>query len=175
MNALLKKIDMAGIAGIIVIVFACGSWVVTDIRARNHRYNIEQHLISEKMKEVNIATTNLEALKSALAETSDELALLSERVPEAGKIGTLLGQINQLAKHRRVTLVSLEPQPPEPVKDFIRTPLRLNCLGEFADILYLLWDLERMNRIMVMESMTISRDGVSQKLRVDLLAYVFER
>jgi len=47
--------------------------------------------------------------------------------------------------------------------------------GSFVTILHLIRDLEGMNRIMVMENLTITREELSDQCQVELMTTVFER
>ena len=118
-----------------------------------------------------------EALKeeAILAETKKELNYLNERIPESGRIGLLLKQIDSLMKQRKLALISLQPSPAQEEKIFIKNPVQITFKGNFVNIYYLIHDLERINRIVVMENITITKPANSDQCRVELLTSVFER
>jgi Tfp pilus assembly protein PilO len=104
-----------------------------------------------------------------------ELGYLNERIPQTGKIGLLLTQINSLMKQHRITLISLEPLPVRKEEVYLKNPVRLEFSGRFVDIYHLLLDIEKMNRLVVMETMTITKQDNSDLCRVEMMTSVFER
>lgn len=175
MNLSIKHVDRACLAAIIMVSLVCGFLTVGHITKKKQQFGIEKDILSIRMKEVNLAATNLEELKEALAETKKELNYLNERIPESGKIGLLLKQIDSLMKQRKLALISLQPSPAQEEKIFIKNPVRLMFKGNFVNIYYLIHDLERINRIVVMENITITKQAKSDQCRVELLTSVFER
>lgn len=89
--------------------------------------------------------------------------------------GEFVKQIHALTKLRKVKLVSLQPLPPVKEEVYNRIPIRLLSVGSFTDIHHLLWDLETMDRVVVMEKIVISRPDINQRCQVNLTAIVFEQ
>ena len=175
LNLSLKHIDRACLIAIVIISMVCGYLAVSKVSKKKEHFGIEKNILSKRMQEVNLATLNLGDLKTALADTKKELYHLNERIPEPGKIGLLLQQIDALMKHRKITLVSLQPLPVKEEKIYIKNPIKLMFTGHFVDIYRLLHDIERMNRIVLMEKMTITQKENSDQCRVELMTSVFER
>jgi Tfp pilus assembly protein PilO len=111
------------------------------------QFGIEKDILSKKTIEVNLASTNLEELRGALKATEKELNYLNERIPESGKIGLLINQIDSLMKQRKIALISLQPLPVREEKIYLKNPIQLLFNGNFVDIYFLINDLEKMNRI----------------------------
>jgi Tfp pilus assembly protein PilO len=158
-----------------MVSLICGFFTIGHIMKKRRQFGIEKDILSKRMKEVNLAATNLEELKTTLDATQKELNILNERVPEAGKIGFLLKQIDFLMKQRKIEMSSIQPSPAQEEKIFIKNPVRLMFKGKFENIYRLIHDLERINRIVVMEKMTIIKEDSSELCRVDLMTSVFER
>jgi Tfp pilus assembly protein PilO len=138
------------------------------------QFGIEKDILSKKTIEVNLASTNLEELRGALKATEKELNYLNERIPESGKIGLLINQIDSLMKQRKIALISLQPLPVREEKIYLKNPIQLLFNGNFVDIYFLINDLEKMNRIVVMDKITITKLDNSDQCRVELMASVFE-
>ena len=122
-----------------------------------------------------MAATNLEELKAVLSETKKELDYLNERIPESGKIGLLLKQIDSLMKQRKIVLISLQPLPVREEKIYLKNAIKLRFKGNFVDIYHLLHDLETMNRIVVMQKLAIFGQEKSDQCQVELMVDVFEQ
>jgi Tfp pilus assembly protein PilO len=160
---------------LILAVLSSGYWVFSDIHRTRRQFRIEKNLLSEKLQEINLAQTNLGDLKAVLQTTGEKLAYLNQRIPESGKIGLLLQQIDALLRKHRVRLTSIHPLPVVEEKIYRRNPLRLIFEGDFAAVYQLLCDIERMNRIVIMEQMIVTRDRPDDPCRVELNANVYER
>jgi Tfp pilus assembly protein PilO len=163
------------LATVIIVSLACGYLSVSYVSKKRQQFGVEKETLSKRMQEVNLAETNLDELKAALAATKKELNYLNERIPEPGKIGLLLQQIDSLMKQREITLINLEPLSVQEVKIYLKNPIQLIFKGNFVNIYHLIQDLERMNRIVVTEKMTITKKDMADQCRVELLTSVFER
>ncbi len=171
----LERLDRFGLILLLVTALVSGYWVFRDIKDTRRQFRIEKDVLSEKLQEVNLAQTNLGDLKSVLRTTSEELAYVNERIPESGKIGLLLQQVDALLRRHDVRRSSIQPLPTVEEKIYVRNPLRLKFEGRFADIYRLLSDIERMNRIVIMDRMIMKNETTKDVCHVDLTANVFER
>jgi Tfp pilus assembly protein PilO len=171
----LQRLDRIGMVVLILAVLCCGYWAFNDIHRTRRQFRIEKNLLSKKLQEINLAQNNLGDLKAVLQKTGEELTYLNQRIPESGKIGLLLQQIDALLRKHRVRLISIHPLPVVEEKIYRRNPLRLIFEGDFADVFRLLTDIERMNRIVIMDHMIITRDRPADPCRVELNANVYER
>ena len=175
MNMSLKHVDRICIVIIMAVSLICGYLSVNQIIKKKRQYGIEKDMLSKRMKEVDLAAANLENLKAVLAETRKELNYLNERIPENGKIGLLLKQINSLMKRRQISLVSLQPLTIREENAYLKNPIQLIFVGGFVDIYHLIQDLEKMNRIVEMEQVSITKQENSNKCRVESTINVFEQ
>jgi Tfp pilus assembly protein PilO len=171
----LQRLDRIGMVLLIVAALSSGCWVFNDIHRTRRQFRIEKDVLSEKLQEINLAQTNLGDLKAVLQKTSAKLAYLNQRVPESGRIGLLLQQVDALLREHGVRLISIHPLPVVEEKMYRRNPLRLIFEGDFAAVYQLLSDIERMNRIVIMERMIMTRDQPGDPCRVELNANVYER
>ena len=171
----IKQLDRTCLFVFLIASLVCGFLAVRDISSKKRLFETEKSLLSSKAKEISLAATNLNALHINLVDIKKELDDLNERIPETGKIGLLLQQVDALMKRHEATLISLEPLTVSQDKTYLKNPIRLLFKGRFVNIFLLIRDLERMNRIMVMESLTIIREEHSDQCQVDLMTTVFER
>jgi Tfp pilus assembly protein PilO len=175
MNLSIKQVDRGCLIIVVLISLVCGYLTINHVIKRKKQFGIEKYILTQKMKEVNLASTNLGELKANLAATKKELDYLNERIPESGKMGLLLKQIGMLMKQRKITLVSLKPQPVREEKIYLKNPIHLKFKGDFVNIYYLIHDLEHMNRFLIMGKMTIIKQESSNRCQVELTISVFER
>jgi Tfp pilus assembly protein PilO len=171
----LKKLDRTCLVVVVIVTLACAYWVASlGIKARK-QIREENEVISRTLKDLNVAETNLQQLKAVLNTTRKELEKSNERIPEAGRFGQFLKQIDVLMKGREIELISLQPLPTVQEKRYTKIPFQLIFKGAFLDIYNLFRDLETMNRLIIMEKVTITRSKIETPCRVDLTASAFER
>lgn len=168
-------LDRICFALIILISLACGCWTVNWTLKQHRLSRQENDLLAKKLKDLNLAETNLQHFKKVLDTAQKELNILNERIPESAKIGEFLKHVNLLVKERNVNLISLHPQPVVEEKHCNRIPIRLMFEGPFGSVYQLLYNLETMNRMVVMETMQMTRSNQGQMCRVKMTASVFER
>ena len=174
MNLSIKQLDRLFLVIVASVTLIGGYLALSHITEQKQRFGIEKDILSKRMKEVNLAATSLGELKTTLAETKKELNYLNERIPEAGKIGLLLKQIDAIMKLRNVALIGLQPLTVRKEELYLRNPIQLMFNGKFVDIYHLIRDLEGMNRMVLMEKMVITRQKDSELCRVVLMISVFE-
>ena len=174
-NLSIKQLDRTCLIIVVIAALVCGFLAVRDISTKRRLLETEKSLLFSKSKEIDLAATSLNALHVNLADIKHELDDLNERIPETGKIGLLLQQVDALMKRHKVTLISLEPLTASQEKIYLKNPIRLTFQGRFVNIFHLIRELEGMNRIMVMENLTITREEISDQCQVELMTTVFER
>ena len=171
----IHTLDRVCLALIITVSLAFGYWTVNWTFKQHRLLQQENDLLSKKLKDLNLAETNLQHLKKVLDTARIELNILNERIPEAAKIGEFLKHVNLLVKERNVNLISLHPKTVVEEKHCNRIPISLVFEGPFGSVYQLLYDLETMNRMVVMETMQMIKSNTAEICRVNMTASVFER
>ena len=171
----IKQMDRVSLAIVVVVTLLCGYIAVTNVIGKEQQFQIEKEILSKRMKEVNLATANLKDLKAALGETKSELNTLNERIPESGKIGLFLRQIDALMIQRNIELVSIRPMAAIEEKNYLKFPIHLKITGPFVNMYQLMRDMEAMNRIVLMDNMTINRQANQPHCQAELMISVFEQ
>lgn len=169
-----QRLNRIGLAVVLVVSLGCGYGMFSHINKTKKQFQIEKDVLSEKLKEINLAEANLGDLKEMLQKAGEELAYLNERVPEPGKIGLLLQQIDALMQQHQIKMVSIQPMAVVEENMYVRNPIRLIFEGRFPDIYNLLSDIKKMNRMVIMDRMTITKEPSPRACRVDMVTSVFE-
>jgi Tfp pilus assembly protein PilO len=102
-----------------------------------------------------------------------ELETLNERIPERANMGEFLKKVDSLMKERQVVLIQLEPKPTVEHKLYTKISVRLLFKGSFVNTYRLIYDLETMNRKLVIENINMTKSNDDQDCRIDLTAAVF--
>jgi Tfp pilus assembly protein PilO len=175
MNLNIKTLDRICFVLVVLVSLVCAYWVVKQSVKQRREITQEDQIISKRVKELKSAEENFEQLNQLLKETKRELESMDKRIPMSADIGGVLKQLDVLVKNRNILLLSLQPLPMVEEKLYTKIPIRLMFEGSFGNIYNLLYDLETMNRMLVTESMTISRPNLNNSCQVDLAASVFQR
>jgi Tfp pilus assembly protein PilO len=170
-----QRLNHVCMAGVLMITLACGYGAFGHVRDTKKQIQIEKDVLSEKLKQINMAEANLGDLKAFLEKAGAELAYLNQRVPEPGKIGLLLQQIDALMQQHKINMVSIAPMAVVEENMYTRNPIRFVFEGRFPDIYYLLSDIQQMNRMVVMDRISITKASPTKVCRVDMVTSVFER
>jgi Tfp pilus assembly protein PilO len=170
-----KTLDRMCLTAVVLVTIVCG-YVVTSWGFKQQKLiQQENAILSKKLKDLNLAETNLQRLKTILNSTQKELEILNERIPDSTKIGGFLKQVDALMERKEVDLISIHPQAIVEEKNCNRIPIRLIFEGSFVKVYQILYELETMNRTVVMGKMQIAKSTDTKICRVDLTANIFQR
>ncbi|MFC1516350.1 type 4a pilus biogenesis protein PilO [Thermodesulfobacteriota bacterium] len=151
------------------IFWILGQGVKLDMQVRK-----EKDLLASRQKNLSMAESSLQQLNATRAATRMEIVSLNERVPDSTDMGKFLKELDALINRRNIELITVQPMSKVKESQFVRIPVRMIFHGAFLDIYHLLYDLETMKRMLVMEKMNISKSGRDANCRVDLTANIFE-
>jgi len=171
----IQKLDRICLALVMIIAIVIGYSVLQMGIKQQMALRQEKDLLFKQMNDLRLADTNLQQLKAGLETTRINLQSIHERIPEKSEIGTLLRDMDSLIKKKGIVLVTVQPQIPIKEKLYTKIPVRLVFRGSFFNIYELFQELESMQRLVVMEKMTMGTSEQRRDCQVDLTALVFER
>jgi len=171
----IKTFDRICFVVVVVISLVSGYWTVSRNVKQLREIRQEKKLLSGSLTDFDLAETNVHRLNAAIVETKKQLKTLNERIPDSAKIGEFLRQLNGVMRERELVLESFQPQPAVEKRLFTRLPIRLISRGAFANIYTFLYDLEKMNRLVDVEKIIITRIGADQSCRLEMITNIFER
>lgn len=171
----IKNIDRICIVLILLIALGSGYLASNRVVKQKRLLRQENQLLSKRIKDMNLAEISLKQIRTVLDNARRELKALNERIPEKAEIGALIHQLDAKFRARKIILAGFMPLPPQKEKLYTKVPLRLTFTGTFNNIYHLLDDLETMNRLLVVEQITIKGGESGDASTVDLIANVFER
>jgi Tfp pilus assembly protein PilO len=163
------------LAIVVIISAVCGYWTVSYGNKQRRQIKQEEEIFSKRLQDLNLADTNLQRLKAVLDATRLELKTLNERIPEKANMGEFLKKVDSLMKEKQLVLIQLEPQSPVEYKLYTRIPIRLLFKGSFVNTYRLIYDLETINRKLVIEKINMTKSNADKECRVDVTAAVFTR
>lgn len=175
MNLGIKTIDRICLVLAISVSLASGYWVIHQAIEQQKLVRQENEIISQGIMKLESAEVNFDYFNTLLLNTKKQLESLDKIVPEVVDIGEVLKEIDFLMKKRKITLLSLQPQPKVEEKPYAKIPVRLRFEGSFVDIYHFLYDLETMDRMLVAENMNITRNNLDEKCQAEFTASVYQR
>ena len=171
----IKNLDRVCLAILVATALGGVAWNAGVFVSQERRLQQDKERSSQEIRNLELANRNRKAIQSALSQLQPELADMNKRVPQKTDMGDLLKQLNLRMKKRRITMAAIQPQTAVPEGLYTKIPTRLVFQGTFLQIYLFLYDLERMDRLLVMEKLNITGSDPHRMRQVDLTVLVFER
>lgn len=171
----IKKLDRLCLCIVIIVCVICGYWVAKQGTRQRQQINRENDLLTSKLQDLNLAKIDLQGLRTRLDRVEADLKRLNEKVPQTAEIGLFLKNVAALMTSLNLDMINVQPFPAVREKLYTRIPIQITFRGAFTDSYRLLWKLETMNRLLVIEKINISQSNIDEPGRVDLTANIFQR
>ncbi len=133
----------------------------TTARLKSDLAQQEQKLVSLKA-----AAAKVGQLEKDLAQAEEELAELMTFLPDQKEIPALLENISRLGSQVGLENILFQPQSEVPQEFYAAIPIRIDLLGTYNDLGVFLDSVSKLNRILRVESLTLSRQADKQLLQV---------
>jgi len=171
----LKKLDRLCLGIVVIICLICGGWFAQQGTRQRRQIQLKNDRLTSQLQRLNLAKINLQGLKTRLDRIEADLKILNDKIPQTAEIGLFLKNIDALMTSLNLVMINVQPFPAVREKLYTRIPIQLTFTGAFRDSYRLLWKLERMNRLLVMDKISISQPNIDEPCRVDLTANIFQR
>jgi type IV pilus assembly protein PilO len=110
-----------------------------------------------RLVSLKAAVVKVQTLEKELAQSEEELAKLLMLLPDQKEIPGLLENVSRLGSKVGLENILFQPQP-EVMQEFYATiPIRLDLLGTFNDLGVFLDNISKLDRILKVESLTLTR------------------
>jgi Tfp pilus assembly protein PilO len=173
-NRRIKNLDRVCLAILVAAALGGAVWNAGIFVNHERRLQQDKERSSQEIRNMEQANRNRKTIQSALSQLQPELADMNKRVPQKTDMGALLKQLNLRMKERRIAMVAIQPQTAVPEGLYMKIPIRLAFQGTFLQIYLFLYDLERMDRLLVTEKLNITSSEPHRMCQVDLTVLVFE-
>ncbi|MCE5336900.1 MAG: type 4a pilus biogenesis protein PilO [Desulfobacteraceae bacterium] len=130
-----------------------------DTIARLTKNISEQERKLAKLKE---AQAKVGMLEKELEKSEQELARLVSFLPDQKEIPGLLENVSMLGAKVGLENILFQPQPEVQQEFYAVIPIRLDLLGSFNDLGVFLDNISKLNRILKVESLTVTRQKDKQ-------------
>ena len=119
------------------------------------RLRITEH--QNRLVTLKAAAARVQVLERELAQSEEELSKLLMLLPDQKEIPGLLENVSRLGSKVGLENILFQPQP-EVLHEFYATiPIRLDLLGTFNDLGIFLDNISKLDRILKVESLTLTR------------------
>jgi len=175
MTLSLKNLDRICLCILVLVCIAGSYWAAKQGTRQRQEIRLENELITRKLQDLNLAKINLQGLTSRLDRLETDLAVLNEKIPATAEIGLFLKNVDALTTSLNLVMLNVQPFPAVREQLYTRVPIQLAFTGAFQDAYRLLWKLETMNRLLIMEKLSILQSNIDEPCRVELTADIFQR
>jgi Tfp pilus assembly protein PilO len=170
-----KHLDRLCLTALLLSLVATIGWASTRILAEQRSIQAKHRMFTKASSDLDSAEARLDHVKNLLTETRRQLTRLNDRIPESADVGKFLRQLNVLMQRRHITLLSLRPLDPAARARFAEQPIHAVFEGEFTHIYHFLYELESLSRLVLINTLTISKAESGARCRAEMNLSVFER
>ena len=168
-----KKIDLFSII-IVATVVASAYFLVFHKGIAQYFYLKAQGKVLQKSLE-STATVDktIKILQEEIENTQVRLDEFNKKLPREKNIDEILKQISHVASLTGVHLALIEPQEIIEGRLYKRFPIKLSLKSTFKCVFLFFSQLEKLPRILQLESFTIEDKGKTDELNVEVLVSAF--
>jgi type IV pilus assembly protein PilO len=147
------------------LLFMSGAFYYLVFQDQRDTLDRIKHQISDqqkKLESLKMAETKVHELEKALALSEEELSKLLMLLPDQKEIPGLLENVSRLGSKVGLENILFQPQP-EIVQEFYAViPIKLDLRGSFNDLGVFLDSISKLDRILKVESLTLTRQKENQ-------------
>ena len=166
---------MACVGGLIVFLVSTGFVAALLGKARNERLGRERQGIKSQVGELRRAQSALDRLNAVLKENESTLEMLHRRLPESLQVGTIVADLDALARQSHVSIIKVAPGRAVPEELAVRTPVSLSCQGSFAGLHAFLYNLMHMDFVVRVERISMVKGALPDNCSMDVACSVYGR
>ncbi|MEM5787578.1 MAG: type 4a pilus biogenesis protein PilO [Syntrophobacteraceae bacterium] len=111
----------------------------------------------KKLATLKAAAAKVAILEKDLAKSEEELAVLMTLLPDQKEIPGLLESVSRLGAKVGLENILFQPQPEIPHDLYATIPITLDMVGTFNDVGVFLDNISKLNRILKVEAISLSR------------------
>jgi len=173
MKLTMKKIDSACIVAILAVSLSFGFFLAQKAFQERRAVRTADEAMQNTLRQLREAEADLQRLHLGLGGKKRELARLNERIPETVEMGPFLKQVDGMIRSRNVSLQGLQPSSQTKENYFSKMQVRLLLKGPFQNIYSLLHDLDKMDRLVKTEKLTMTRSVSDRACQADLVLAIY--
>ncbi len=170
---MIRKIDIIAIVSIIFTILVSYTTIFNKERVKMAALEIKEESLKEKLrlaKEVNIG---LETIKQETNSIRKRLKEFEKRLPGKEDIAAFLKDINKIARHNKVKLMSIIPSKPEKGSFYSRIPVNITVDTRFRNLYKFLYQIENATRVIRIEEITVNEPKPTGIMRTKMLLSIF--
>ncbi len=171
----IRTLNVACLAGFLALALGGSVTAARSAKAKAARMDRDQKAVEVLLGDLRKAESTLVRLDASLKANQTALETLRQRLPEVEPIGGFLADLDALANKADVKVNKVAPGPCVPEGICTRTPLAFSGEGSFAGLHGVLYGLERMDRLVRVERVSITRRSPSGPCSMDITCSVYGR
>jgi len=175
MNQNIKHTDFCCALILLAIIFSGAFLMYKDYSRNLNRIKLEEQALINLETKFNLAKINLDQVTSRFVKKKIEFQELNRKIPVRPGIGDLLKQLHKHVKLRNITLIDFNHKPGIKIENHKQILTQLIAKGAYPDIYRFVHDLETLDRIFLIEEMTIQKTADPKICQAKLTASVFQQ
>ncbi len=175
MHLSIRTLNVACLAGFLALGLGGLVVVAAAANAKANRIERSNKAADSLLDGLKKAQSTLSQLDAILGENQAAAEKVSKRLTESEVIGGFLADLDALASEADVKINKVASGQPVAEEVYTRTPITFSCEGSFAGLHSLLYRLERMDRLVRVEQVSISRRPPSSRCSMNVLCSVYGR
>jgi type IV pilus assembly protein PilO len=168
-----KKIDLFSIILVAAIVAGAYYLVFHKGIAQYFYLKAQGKVLQKSLESTATVDKTIKLLQEEIKNTQVKLDEFNKRLPREKNIDEILKQISHVASLTGVHLALIEPQEIIEGRLYKRFPLKLSLKSTFKRVFLFFSQLEKLPRILQLESFTIEDKGKTDELKVEVLVSAF--
>lgn len=142
-------------------------------KTENNKIQLHAQLINQQKNDLDLTQTNIKTLKKTLADYQTFLAHLGQRIPATSGIGHFLSTLDQIAGHHGVKMLKVAHDPPEKTNRYHQVMVHMVFKGSFKNIYTLIHALETLNRLVIIDTIQLTRQDGTAVCTAQVSAIIF--
>jgi type IV pilus assembly protein PilO len=134
-------------------------------QARRLSMNIAEQ--EKRLAAAKQAAARVAVLQQELAQAEEDFARLLAMLPDQKELPGLLESVSKLGAQVGLENILFQPQPERPHEFYSDIPVRLDLLGTYNEVAVFLDRVSKLDRILKVENLTMTRQKDSSRLKVD--------
>ncbi len=175
MHLSIRTLTIACLAGFLALALGGLVVVAAAARAKANRIERSNKVADSLLDGLTEAQSTLSQLDAILRENQAAAEKVSKKLPESEVIGGFLADLDALASKADVKVNKVTSGQSVAEEVYTRTPITFSCEGSFAGLHSLLFRLERMDRLVRVEQVSISRRAPSSRYEMNAQCSVYGR
>ena len=168
-----KQLDLLSLAAICIVLAGAYFIVFHKGFTRYFYLKTQEKILRESLKSTPTVNQTLKEIRSDIKTVETKLDEFNKRLPKEKNIDEILKQITHASSRAGIDLELIEPLQIEEGGIYNRFPIKLNLKSSFENCFLFFLQLENLQRILQLESISMRSDTKSEEINTEMMISAF--